>query len=154
MGEVELFTIVASYNWYHPDARLGASPTARARAGDSGVELVLQELVSLTGRVEDSGGAPVAGAQVLAYRSGALQRKDNALMAARTDEAGAFRLDLPEQGEVDLVAKVPPPADAPAATSESTLESTLGDTVEGTPDPAILEFVASDAEGVVLRFER
>ena len=32
MGEVELFTIVASYNWYHPDARLGASPTARARA--------------------------------------------------------------------------------------------------------------------------
>ena len=154
MGEVELFTIVASYNWYHPDARLGASPTARARAGDSGVELVLQELVSLTGRVEDSGGAPVAGAQVLAYRSGALQRKDNALMAARTDEAGAFRLDLPEQGEVDLVAKFPTPADAPAATSESTLESTLGDTVEGTPDPAILEFVASDAEGVVLRFER
>ncbi|MDB4724882.1 carboxypeptidase-like regulatory domain-containing protein, partial [Planctomycetota bacterium] len=154
MGEVELFTIVASYNWYHPDARLGASPTARARAGDSGVELVLQELVSLTGRVEDSGGAPVAGAQVLAYRSGALQRKDNALMAARTDEAGAFRLDLPEQGEVDLVAKFPTPADAPAATSKSTLESTLGDTVEGTPDPAILEFVASDAEGVVLRFER
>ena len=75
-------------------------------------------------------------------------------MAARTDEAGAFRLDLPEQGEVDLVAKFPTPADAPAATSESTLESTLGGTVEGTPDPAILEFVASDAEGVVLRFER
>ncbi len=71
-------------------------------------------------------------------------------MAARTDEAGAFRLDLPEQGEVDLVAKLPTPPDAPAATPESTVE----DIVEGTPEPATLEFVASDAEGVVLRFER
>jgi hypothetical protein len=154
MGEVELFTIVASYNWYHPDARLGASPTARARAGDSDVELVLQELVSLSGRVEDAEGAPVVGAQVLAYRSGAPQRKDNALMAARTDEAGAFRLDLPEQGEVDLVAKFPNPPDAPAGAPAATPESTVESTVEGTPDPATLEFVASDAEGVVLRFER
>jgi protocatechuate 3,4-dioxygenase beta subunit len=145
-GEVELFTIVASYNWYHPDARLGASPTARARAGDSDVELVLQELVSLSGRVEDAEGAPVVGAQVLAYRSGAPQRKDNALMAARTDEAGAFRLDLPEQGEVDLVAKSPIPPGAPAAEP--------GSGSEAAPEPAVLEFVASDAEGVVLRFER
>ena len=151
MGEVELFTIVASYNWYHPDARLGASPTARARAGDSDVELVLQELVSLTGRVEDSGGAPVAGAQVLAYRSGAPQRKDNALMAARTDEAGAFRLDLPEQGEVDLVAKFPNPPSAPAAEPGSGSEAAPDPAVL---EPAVLEFVASDAEGVVLRFER
>ena len=151
MGEVELFTIVASYNWYHPDARLGASPTARARVGDSDVELVLQELVSLTGRVEDPAGAPVAGAQVLAYRAGAPQLKDNALMAARTDEAGTFRLDLPEQGEVDLVAKFPIPPGAPAPEPEPGSEAAPAPAVL---EPAVLEFVSSDAEGVVLRFER
>ena len=110
------------------------------------MELVLQELVSLSGRVEDAEGAPVVGAQVLAYRSGAPQRKDNALMAARTNEAGAFRLDLPEQGEVDLVAKSPIPPGAPAAEP--------GSGSEAAPEPAVLEFVASDAEDVVLRFER
>ena len=144
MGEVELFTIVASYNWYNPDAQLGASPTARASAGDSNVKLVLREFVSLSGRVEDADGTPVVDAQVLAFRAGAPQRKDNALKAARTDENGEFSLDLPEQSEVDLVAKFP--ADLEASAEE--------DAESETPEPAVLEFVASNAKGVVLRFER
>ena len=144
MGEVELFTIVASYNWYNPDAQLGASPTARASAGDADVKLVLREFVSLSGRVEDADGTPVVGAQVLAYRTGAPQQKDNALKAARTDESGEFSLELPEQSEVDLVAKFP--ADLEASAEE--------DAESETPEPAVLEFVASNAKGVVLRFER
>ncbi len=144
MGEVELFTIVASYNWYNPDAQLGASPTARASAGDSNVKLVLREFVSLSGRVEDADGTPVVDAQVLAFRAGAPQRKDNALKAARTDENGEFSLDLPEQSEVDLVAKFP--ADLEASAEE--------DAEDETPEPAVLEFVASNAKDVVLRFER
>ena len=144
MGEVELFTIVASYNWYNPDAQLGASPTARASAGDADVKLVLREFVSLSGRVEDADGTPVVGAQVLAYRTGAPQQKDNALKAARTDESGEFSLELPEQSEVDLVAKFPADLEAPAPE----------DAEDETPEPAVLEFVASNAKGVVLRFER
>jgi len=141
MGEVELFTIVASYNWYNPDAHLGVSHRVTARAGDSDVVLELRELVSLTGKVEDAEGQPLAGVQVLAYQSGAARVPPAVLTRATSDDKGAFRLDLPEEGHVDLV------------TGTSRVDAAEG-SEPATPDPAVLEFVSSDAQGVVLRFAK
>ncbi len=142
MGEVELFTIVASYNWYNPDAHLGASHRVTARAGDTDVVLELRELVSLTGRVEDAEGQPLAGVQVLAYQSGGARVPPAVLTRATSDEMGAFRLDLPEEGHVDLVTGTPKVNDAAEGSAQAP------------PKPAVLEFVASDAQGVVLRFAK
>ena len=142
MGEVELFTIVASYNWYNPDAHLGASHRVTARAGDTDVVLELRELVSLTGRVEDAEGQPLAGVQVLAYQSGGARVPPAVLTKATSDAMGAFRMDLPEDGHVDLVSGTPKP-DAAAEASEPV-----------PPEPAVLEYVTSDAQGVVLRFAK
>ncbi|MEM7202213.1 MAG: carboxypeptidase-like regulatory domain-containing protein [Planctomycetota bacterium] len=137
VGVVELFTIVASYNWYHPDARLGASQPVAARAGDTDVVLWLRELIPMTGRVEDAQGLPAPGVQVLAYRNGAARVPAAVLTRATSDEAGAFRLDLPKGCLVDLVTGAPK----------------VGDAAEPVPpEPAVLELVASDARGVVIRF--
>ncbi|MAG63423.1 hypothetical protein CMO84_07870 [Candidatus Woesearchaeota archaeon] len=142
MGVVELFTIVASYNWKNPGAGLGASRPITARAGDTDVVLELRELVSLTGKVEDAEGQPAAGVLVLAYLGGAARVSPAVLMKATSDEEGAFRLDLPEECLVDLVTGTPK-VNYSAKASE-----------QAPPKPAVLEFVASDAQGVVLRFAR
>jgi len=142
MGVVELFTIVASYNWYNPDAHLGASRPVTARAGDTDVVLELRELVSMTGRVEDAEGQPAAGVQVLAYLSGAARVPAAVLTRATSDEEGAFRLDLPEGCLVDLVTGTPKGDNAAEASEQAP------------PEPAVLELVASDARGVVLRFAK
>lgn len=137
MGEVELLTIVASYNWYNPEAHLAASHHVTARAGDTDVVLKLRELVHMTGRVEDAEGQSAAGVQILAYLGGAARVPAAVLTKATSDEEGAFRLDLPEECLVDLVTGTPKVSEA----SE-----------QAPPEPAVLEFVASDAQGVVLRF--
>jgi RNA polymerase sigma factor (sigma-70 family) len=142
MGVVELFSIVASYNWYNPDAHLGASPAVYARAGDTDVVLWLRELVPMTGRVEDAEGQPTAGVQVLAYLNGAARVPAAVLTRATSDQAGAFRLDLPERCLVDLVTGTPKVDDAADASEQAP------------PEPAVLELVASDAQGVVLRFAK
>ncbi len=148
MGEVELFTNVASYNWYNPDAHLGASHRATAHAGDRDVVLELRELDSLTGRVEDAEGQPLAGVQVLAYQSGTAHVAPAVLTKVTSDEKGAFRLDLPEECLVDLVT-APPKVDDASEVDNATEAPELA-----APEPAILEFVASDAQGVVLRFAK
>ena len=107
MGVVELFSIVASYNWYHPEAPLGVSRRVTARAGDSNVMLELRELVSLTGRVEDPNGEPLPGVEVLAYASGTPHVPPAVLTRATTDSSGSFLLELPAKGRVDLVAEAP-----------------------------------------------
>ncbi len=140
MGVVELFTIVASYNWYHAEARLGACAPVRAFAGDSDVVLELRGLVSMTGRVEDAEGKPAAEVQVLAYQSSAARLPAAVLARATSDAQGAFRLDLPEECRVDLVTGTPKVV---GATQNSEQEP---------PKPAVLESVASGAQAVVLRF--
>ena len=55
---MELVTNVSSYNWYHPDARVGASAPTAAFAGDTEVVLELRPLTTLAGRVEDASGTP------------------------------------------------------------------------------------------------
>lgn len=142
MGEVELFTIVASYNWHNPDAHLGASRRVSARAGDTDVVLELRELVSMTGWVEDAKEQPVAGVQVLAYPNGAARAPATVLARATSNEDGAFRLDLPELSMVDLVT-------GPAQVNDDAEASE-----QMPPEPAVLEFVASAAQGVVLRFAK
>ncbi|MDP6988168.1 MAG: carboxypeptidase-like regulatory domain-containing protein [Planctomycetota bacterium] len=141
MGAVELFTIMASYNWRNPRAPLGASRAVTAFAGDDDVVLQLRELVSLTGRVEGAEGQPAAGVQVLAYLAGTPRVPPAVLTRATSDEKGAFRLDLPEECPVDLVTATPK-LDADAEAAE-----------QAPPEPAVREFVASDAQGVVLRFD-
>ena len=64
------------------------------------------------------------------------------LTRATSDEEGAFRLDLPEECLVDLVTGAPKVDDAAEASEQAP------------PEPAVLEFVASDAQGVVLRFAK
>ena len=130
MGEVELFTIVASYNWNHPEAPLGPGQGVMARAGESGLLLELRELTLLTGRVEDAAGAPLPGIQVLAYHSGRTRVPAAVLRKATTDEEGGFQMDLPEDSSVDLVA-LPPSGEDSAA-------------------PAVLEGIASDVRDLVL----
>ena len=142
MGVVELFTIVASYNWYNSDAHLGASPSVSARAGDTDVVLWLRGLVSMTGRVEDAQGHAAAGVQVLAYVNGAARVPAAVLASATTDQAGAFRLDLPEQCLVDLVTATPKVGD------------TAQNSAPAPPEPAALELVAGQAQGVVLRLAK
>ncbi|MHC5062978.1 MAG: hypothetical protein ACYTG5_03270 [Planctomycetota bacterium] len=141
MGVVELFTIVASYNWYNADARVGASQPVSARAGDRDLVLDLRALVPMTGKVLDAEGQPAAGVQVLAYQSGLARGPAAVLTRATTDEMGAFRLDLPEKCLVDLVTGTPK-VDAAKASAQTPLE------------PAVLELVASDAQGVVLRLAK
>ena len=137
MGVVELFTIVASYNWYNPEAHLGAGQPAFASGGDTKVVLWLSELTALTGRVENAQGEPIPGVQVLAYRNGASRVPHAVLTKATSDEAGAFQLNLPEGCVVDLVTATRKVDKAPQ---------------QPPPEPAVLESVASDAQGVVLRF--
>ena len=139
MGEVELYTIVASYNWYNPDSHLGASPRVPARAGETGVTLTLRELALLTGRVEDAAGSPVSDVQVLAYASGTARVPAAVLAKATTDKEGAFRLDLPEDCHVDLVA------------GTSQVENSTEAPTPPPPEPPLLELIASDARDVVLR---
>jgi len=139
MGTVELFTIVASYNWYNPDAHLGASQPAFARGGDTDVVLWLRALTSMTGRVEAADGKPAAGVQVLAYRNGATRVPAAVLTRATSDETGAFRLQLPEGCLVDLVTATRKVDDASKETP---------------PAPAVLKSVASDAQNVVLRLAK
>ncbi len=110
--------------------------------------LELRELVSLTGRVEDAEGQPLAGVQVLAYQSGAARVPPAVLTRATSDEKGAFRLDLPEEGHVDLVTGTPK-VDSAAKPDDAAEASE-----PVPPEPAVLEFVASDAQGVVLRFAK
>ena len=139
MGEVALFTGLASYNWGNPNQRLGAGPPVSARAGDSDVLLTLRDLVLLTGRVEDPAGQPVSGVTVEAYSSGTARLPEARLAKAVTDADGAFQLDLPEGSQVDLETVPPEQEDG----SE-----------EATPAPSVpvrLEFVESDARDVVLR---
>ena len=140
MGVVELFTIMASYNWGNPEARLGASRTVSARAGDTDLILGLRELVLMTGRVEDADGQPVEGVQVLAYLNGSAHVRSAVLTRDTSDEQGAFSLELPDDSLVDLVAD-PPKVDKDAEPSE-----------EAPPKPAELNSLASDAQGVLLRF--
>ena len=140
MGVVELFTIVASYNWYNPDARVGASPRVSARPGDTDVVLELRELVSLSGRVEDAEGQPLAGVEVLAYQSGTPRVSHAVLTRDTSDADGAFRLELPEECLVDLV------TDTPEVDEDSE------DPEQAPPEPALIEAVESHAQGVVLRF--
>ena len=142
MGVVELFTIMASYNWGNPGAHLGASRAVSARAGDSDLVLGLRELVLLTGRLEDAEGQPVEDVQVLAYLNGSAQVPRNALARATSDEDGAFRLDLPEDCLVDLV----------TGTFIPKFDDTIEASEQAPPEPAVLKSVASDAQGVVLRF--
>ena len=148
MGVVELFTIVASYNWKNPGAGLGASRPITARAGDTDVVLELRELVSLTGKVEDAEGQPAAGVLVLAYLGGAARVSPAVLMKATSDEEGAFRLDLPEECLVDLVTGTPKVDD------DAKIDDSAEASEQALPEPAVLEFVESDAQGVVLRFEK
>ncbi|MEM1451185.1 MAG: carboxypeptidase regulatory-like domain-containing protein [Planctomycetota bacterium] len=142
MGEVELFTIVASYNWSHPDAPLGGGSFVTARAGDTDVVMELRSPVTMSGRVETADGRPAASVQVLAYRAGGARVPAAVLARATTDADGAFELELPEECLVDLVT-APSPAKADADASDTT-----------PPDAAVLEFVASDATGVVLGFAK
>jgi len=139
MGTVELFTIVASYNWYNPSAPLGASRPVTARPGDTDVLLELRELTSLSGRVEDAQGTPLPGVQVLSYPSGAARIPAAVLARATSADDGSFRLDLPGDARVDLVTGTP--------------EAPKDEAGEAAPKEAVvLEFVASGAQGVVLRF--
>lgn len=140
MGVVELFTIMASYNYGNPEARLGASRTVSARAGDTDLVLGLRELVLMTGRVEDAEGQPLEGVQVLAYLNGSAHVRSAVLTRDTSDEQGAFSLELPDDSLVDLVAD-PPKVDKDAEPSE-----------EAPPKPAELNSLASDAQGVLLRF--
>ena len=140
MGVVELFTIMASYNYGNPEARLGASRTVSARAGDTDLILGLRELVLMTGRVEDAEGQPLEGVQVLAYLNGSAHVRSAVLKRDTSDEQGAFSLELPDDSLVDLVAD-PPKVDKDAEPSE-----------EAPPKPAELNSLASDAQGVLLRF--
>ncbi|MBJ21542.1 MAG: hypothetical protein CL933_19205 [Deltaproteobacteria bacterium] len=142
MGVVDLFTIMASYNWGNPDAHLGASRTVSAHAGDSDLVLELRELVLMTGRLEDAEGQPVEDVQVLAYLNGSAQVPRDALARATSDEGGAFRLDLPEECLVDLV----------TGTYIPKFDDTIEASEQAPPEPAVLKLVASDAQGVVLRF--
>ena len=148
MGPVELYTITASYNWYNPDAPLGAGHRVTARAGDTNVVLELLELVSLTGRVEDAEGQPLAGVEVLAYRSGTARVAASVLAKATSDAEGAFRLNLPEECQVDLVAGIPKAKGVDEA-GEGGEASTASP-----PAAPVLEFVESDAQGVVLRLAK
>lgn len=164
MGVVELFSIVASYNWYHPEAPLGVSRRVTARAGDSNVMLELRELVSLTGRVEDPDGEPLPGVEVLAYASGTPRVPPAVLTRATTDSSGSFLLELPAKGRVDLVAEAPEGGPAapssqpgqPAQPAQFNGAEGTGEDVEGpateSPELAVAGSVASDAQGVVLRF--
>ena len=140
MGVVELFTIMASYNYGNPEARLGASRTVSARAGDTDVLLELRKLVSMSGRVEYAQGQPMEGVQVLAYLNGSAHVRSAVLTRDTSDEQGAFSLELPDDSLVDLVAD-PPKVDKDAEASE-----------EAPPKPAELKSLASDAQGVLLRF--
>ena len=142
MGVVDLFTIMASYNWSNPEAALGASRTVTTHAGDTGVVLGLRELVLMTGRVEDAEGQPADGVKVLAYLNGAAHVPGAVLARATSDEKGAFSLNLPEECLVDLVTGTPK-VDTAAEASE-----------QAPPEPAALKSVASDAQGVVLRFAK
>ena len=143
MGVVELFTIVASYNWSNPDARLGASRAVGARAGDTDLVLGLRELVSMTGRVEDAEGQPIEGVQVMAYLQGSPQMSAAVLAKDTSGVDGGFSLSLPEACLVDLMTSAPK-----APESEEDDETAK----ESPPKPAVLNSVASDARGVVLRF--
>ena len=140
MGVVELFTIMASYNYGNPEARLGASRTVSARAGDTDLVLGLRELVLMTGRVEDADGQPLEGVQVLAYLNGSAHVRSAVQTRDTSDEQGAFSLELPDDSLVDLVAD-PPKVDKDAEPSE-----------EAPPKPVELNSLASDAQGVLLRF--
>ena len=142
MGVVELFTIMASYNWGNPGAHLGASRTVGARAGDTDLVLGLRELVLLTGRLEDAEGQPVEGVQVMAYLNGTAQLPRYALTRGTSDEDGAFRLELPEECLVDLA----------TGTYIPKFDDTIEASEQAPPEPAVLKSVASDAQGVVLRF--
>jgi protocatechuate 3,4-dioxygenase beta subunit len=142
MGVVELFTIMASYNWGNQDAHLGASRTVSARAGDSDLVLGLRELVLLTGRLEDAEGQPVEDVQVQAYLNGSARIPRYALARATSDEDGAFRLDLPEECLVDLV----------TGTFTPKFDDTIEASEQAPPESLVLKSVASDAQGVVLRF--
>ena len=142
MGAVELFTIMASYNWGNPGAHLGASRPVSARAGDTDLVLGLRELVVLTGRLEDAEGQPVEGVQVLAYHNGSAQIPRYRLAGATSDEHGAFRLDLPEDCLVDLV----------TGTFIPKFDDTIEASEQAPPESIVLKSVASDAQGVLLRF--
>ncbi len=142
MGAVELFTIMASYNWGNPGAHLGASRPVSARAGDTDLVLGLRELVVLTGRLEDAEGQPVEGVQVLAYHNGSAQIPRYRLAGATSDEDGAFRLDLPEECLVDLV----------TGTFTPKFDDTIEPSEQAPPESIVLKSVASDAQGVLLRF--
>ncbi|MEL6904433.1 MAG: carboxypeptidase-like regulatory domain-containing protein, partial [Planctomycetota bacterium] len=142
-GEVELFTIVASYNWYHPDAPLGAGPRTLARPGDAGLVLVLSGLTALSGHVEFPGGDLALDATVTAYPSRAARTKAAALARATCDRGGSFELDLPENCRVDLVVEAPASAtDANDGGSDSTSPRT------------VLEGIASDARGLRIQLVR
>ncbi|MEL6716584.1 MAG: carboxypeptidase-like regulatory domain-containing protein, partial [Planctomycetota bacterium] len=142
-AEVELFTIVASYNWYHPNARLAAGPRTRVAPGDTDVVLVLRGLTSLSGRVELPGGDLALDAHVTAYPSGAARTTAAALARSTCERGGSFELDLPEGCTVDLVVELPADAsDAQHAAAAS-------------PAPrSVLEGVASDVRGLRIRLER
>ena len=143
MGTVELVTNVSSYNWYHPDARVGASAPTAAFAGDTEVVLELRPLTTLAGRVEDASGTPLEGVKVRAYLAGTERTRVSSLGSAKTGPDGSFGLQLPEDCSVDLVADPPP---TPSADEEGSAES------KPLP-PAILEGIPSNASAAVLRFE-
>ena len=108
MGPVELFTIVASYNWHHPDARLGASVSvARARGGagrrrsPAGARPAHRDGRGRHRRPRGRGRGP--GDDL----DGAARIPAAVLARSDTADDGAFLLELPESAVVDLVATVP-----------------------------------------------
>ena len=149
MGVVELFTIVASYNWHNPDSQLGASQRIPASAGDTDVVLELRELVSLSGRTLDGEGRPLTGVQVLAYPGGAAQVPGAVLKKVTSDGEGSFLMELPEGCRVDLVA-APPEGDADDGSSNPSGEPQASEKTP--PEPLVLELVESGAQDVLLRF--
>lgn len=133
-GTVTLLTNLGSYNWSHPDARLGAGPPATALPGDTNVTLVLRELVSLTGKVLGASGAPAAGVKVTAFHSGIPAVPGTALATATSDAQGEFQMDLPSDRTIDLEAR-------PIATGDA--------------EPQVIRQVGlpSDSQAVLIRLD-
>ncbi len=87
--------------------------------------------------------SPAPGAEgVMAYQAGTSRVPPAVLTRATSDDEGIFRMDLPEEGHVDLVTGTPKPGKAAEGSEPAK------------PEPALLEFVPSDAQGVVLRFAK
>ncbi|MCH2100500.1 MAG: carboxypeptidase-like regulatory domain-containing protein, partial [Planctomycetes bacterium] len=141
METVDLFTVVASYNWHNPTKKLAASELVQARPGDTDIVIKLREIVTLTGRVETDEGQPIPNIEVRAYLHGTPRIPGAVLAKDTSNKLGLFRLDLPEQCFVDLVADAPQPEGA-----EPTLPFTQ--------KPVTLEIIPSTSQNVTLRFSQ